>query len=279
MCFWYCFKGGVLSDRVNIAIKDKIAFVTLNRPDKHNSMDFEMLKAVISAQRTLKKNIEIRAIILRGEGPSFCSGLDIKTLTKDKKQLFTLYLRLWQPWRNVLQKWSMGWRDIAVPVIAVVHGNCFGAGLQLALGADIRIVTPDAKLSLMEAKWGLIPDMGGIALIRELMSIDMAKELTMTGRIISGSDAKEMGLVTHINEDPLSKAMELGQEIITRSPDSVGASKKLLQNSWDKEEGAALRQERLWQRKLILGKNFRIAVKNALGKEADEVPFPDRKIF
>ncbi len=267
-----------MTNRIHLEIKNNIAFVTLTRADKHNSMDIDMLKAVVMTQRKLKKNRSVRAIILQGDGPSFCSGLDIKTLTKNKRQLLAFYLRLWQPWRNLLQTWSMGWRDIPVPVIALIHGNCFGAGLQLALGADIRISMPDAKLSLMEAKWGLIPDMGGIALMRELMPIDIAKELTMTGRIITGDESKALGLVTHISNDPLSKAMEICEEIITRSPDSVGASKKLIQSTWTATESLTLEKERSWQRKLLHGKNFRIAAKNGSSKDNKTIPFKDREL-
>lgn len=262
-------------DRVIIEEKDGIAFVTLNRGDKHNCMDFDMLNAVVAAQRKVRRMKHVRAIILRGDGPSFCSGLDFKTFSKHPWRAFAGYLQLWLPWRNVFQKWSMGWRDIPVPVIALMHGSCYGAGLQLALGADIRICTPDAKLSIMEGKWGLTPDMGGVALLRELMPIDVAKELTMTARVFNGEDSKEIGLVTHLSSDPHKKAMEICEEITAKSPDSVGASKYVLQQAWSGSQYLALRAERLWQRRLFGGKNFRISVGNGLGK--DKKPFLQRR--
>ncbi len=256
-----------MSDRVIINIENQIAYVMLNRADKHNGMDYEMLNAVVGAQKTLRKQKDIRAVIIHGDGPSLCAGLDFKSASKNPWRSFFSYLKLWLPWINLYQKWSMGWRKLSVPVIAVMHGNCFGAGLQLALGADIRVSTPDAKMSFMEAKWGLVPDMGGVALMRELTTIDIAKELTMTGRVIGAQDGKDIGLVTHITDDPLTKAKEICQEIMTRSPDAVSAGKKMLQLSWLGSEYNALQQERSWQKRLLRGRNNRIAVKNALAGE------------
>ena len=157
-----------------------------------------------------------------------------------------------------------------------MHGNCFGAGLQLGLGADIRICHPDAKLSMMEAKWGLVPDMGGVALMRELMPLDHAKELTMTGRILNAEEAKQLGLVTHISDAPQQKAEQLIEEISNRSPDAVAASKFLLQDAWRALDSAALSAERLWQRKVMTTKNQRISVQRNQKKE--NIPFNKRSI-
>lgn len=265
-----------MNDRVRINTEGDICYVTLARTDKHNGMDLPMLKAVIAAQKKIRKMKDIRAVILHGEGPSFCAGLDVKSVLGDPMKALTSYLQLWWPMRNDFQTWSIGWRELPVPVIAVVHGNAFGAGLQLALGADIRICKPDAQLSMMEAKWGLVPDMGGVALMRELMRIDLAKELTMTGRILSAVEAHELGLVTHVSEDPMMRAQQLVAEISNRSPDAVGAGKFLLQEAWRAIDGAALRAERLWQRRVITTKNQRISVKRNQQKEA--IPFDSRKI-
>jgi enoyl-CoA hydratase/carnithine racemase len=265
-----------MNNRVTIQVNDNLAYVTLTRADKHNGMDLEMLKAVIQAQKQVRKLKDIRAVILQGEGPSFCAGLDFKSVLSKPLTAFTSYLQLWSPVQNNFQTWSIGWRSVSVPVIAVMHGNCFGAGLQLALGADIRICHPDAKLSMMEAKWGLVPDMGGVALMRELMPLDQAKELTMTGRIISAAKGKQLGLVTHISDAPLEHATALAKEIATRSPDSVGAAKFLLQDAWRALDGAALRAERLWQRKVMGSKNQRISVQRNQNKT--EIPFSDRQI-
>lgn len=265
-----------MNDRVRISIEGEIAYVTLTRTDKHNGMDLPMLKAVIAAQKKIRKMKDVRAVILHGDGPSFCAGLDVKSVLGSPVKALASYLQLWWPMRNDFQTWSIGWRELPIPVIAVVHGNAFGAGLQLALGADLRICTPDAQLSMMEAKWGLVPDMGGVALMRELMRIDIAKELTMTGRVVSGVEAHELGLVTHVNTDPMSLAQQLVAEITNRSPDAVGAGKFLLQEAWRAIDGAALRAERLWQRRVITTKNQRISVQRNQKKE--DIPFGTRKI-
>ncbi|MDF1781259.1 MAG: crotonase/enoyl-CoA hydratase family protein [Alcanivoracaceae bacterium] len=254
--------------QVRIEKVGTIAHVILSRPEKHNGMDMVMLKAVITAAKKLAGDKEIRAVILRGDGPSFCAGLDFKTVMGQPAKAALAYTQLWWPMRNDFQSWSMAWREVGVPVIAAIHGNCFGAGIQLAMGADIRVTTPDAKISIMEAKWGLIPDMGGVALMRELVRIDVAKELTMSGRIISGDEAAQLGLVTHVAADPVEKAIALAEEMAVRSPDSVAAAKYLLQEGWHAPEDETLSSERRWQRRVMGGKNQRAAVKGNTKKEA-----------
>lgn len=142
-------------------------------------------------------------------------------------------------------------RGLPVPVIACLHGTCFGGGLQIALGADLRFSTPDCRISVMEARWGLIPDMGASITLRELVRMDVAKELTMTGRIVSGLEAEKLGLVTRCADDPLEEAMKVAEEIIERSPDSVGAAKELFQSTWTADEGTCLKKETDLQTKLI----------------------------
>jgi enoyl-CoA hydratase/carnithine racemase len=264
------------SDRVTITVEDTIAWVTLDRPEAHNGMDFDMLDAVIGAQREVRRHRDVRAVVIRGAGKSFCAGLDFRKVTKEPWKAALRYPQVLLPWRNQFQKWSLGWRDLGLPVIAAVHGNCFGAGLQLALGADIRICTPDARLSIMEAKWGLVPDMGGAALLRELVPVDVAKELTMTGRVLSGADAKSLGLVTHVDEDPVAAARTLAAEIATRSPDSVAAGKFLMQEAYGRDEAAVTGAERRWQRRLLGFANFRVALKRNASKS--ELPYARRRI-
>lgn len=265
-------------DRVEVDITDGIARVRLARPEKHNGMDFEMLRGVIEACRSLRRDRTIRVAILSGEGPSFCAGLDFKTVLAQPVKAAAGYAKLWKPTRNDFQTWSMGWRELPIPVIAAIHGNCFGAGIQLALGADIRIATPDAKLSVMEAKWGLIPDMGGAALLRELVRIDVAKELCFTGRMLSGNEALALGLVTRIDADPLAAAERLAAEIITRSPDAVAAGKLLLQQAWHDDEAGALGFERQWQRRLMAHANQRIAVANNMQRDGAPRPYKPRSV-
>jgi enoyl-CoA hydratase/carnithine racemase len=214
-----------MNTRVRLDIQDGIAAVALTRPEKHNGIDFEMIDELLAAQRRLRRARDVRVAIVYGEGPSFCAGLDFKTVMAKPVKAALGFSSLWSPVRNKFQDWSMGWRELPFAVIAAVHGNAFGGGIQLALGADIRIAAPDAKLSVMESKWGLIPDMGGAALLRELVGIDVAKELCFTSRVLSGSEAHTLGLVTEVATDPLERARQLAFEIMTRSPDAVASAK------------------------------------------------------
>lgn len=269
-------KSQIVAERVRVEVRDAVAQVRLNRPEAHNGMDFEMLDAVVGAAEALRKNRELRAVIISGEGPSFCAGLDVKSVMLQPRRAAAGYMQLWLPYANKFQRWSLAWREIGVPVIAAIHGNCFGAGIQLALGADIRIARADAKISIMEAKWGLVPDMGGAVLLRELVRIDVAKELTFSGRIISGAQAHALGLVTHVADDPLVKANELAAEFATRSPDAVAAGKFLLQEAWCAEGSAAAAAERRWQRTVMGRANQRIAVERNTKKSAR--PFQRRSV-
>jgi len=262
-------------DRVRVEIRGHLGLVTLTRPDKHNGMDFPMLDAVTAAARQLRKDRTVRAVILHGVGPSFCAGLDVKSVFSDRRAVLTGLAALCSPVRNRFQDWSMAWREVPVPVIAAIHGNCFGAGVQLALGADIRIAMADAKISVMEPKWGLVPDMGGPTLLRELIGIDLAKELAMTGRVLTGAEAHAIGLVTHLSENPLDHARGLAEEIATRSPDAVAAAKFLMQDAWHGSERRALAAERRWQRRVIGRNNQRIAIRRNVGNS--EEPYRARR--
>lgn len=256
-----------MSDRVKLDIEGSIAIVRLNRPQQHNGMDIEMIQALIATAKRLKKNRDIRAVILTGEGPSFCAGIDTKSMFSGsalKKMLaFTPLLKLTA---NKYQNVCLIWRTLSVPVIAAIHGNCYGAGIQLALGADVRIATPDAKLAVMEAKWGLIPDMAGMLLLREVLPRDVAFELTATGRVLLGDEAKALGLVTRVEADPLAAAKALALQIATRSPDASAAAKHLFRQAWSASEHGALAAERRWQLRMLLGKNQRIATARNMGK-------------
>ena len=265
-----------MTDRVRVAMEGHVARVTLTRADKHNGMDMAMLEAVRAAARRLKRDRRVRVVILHGDGPSFCAGLDVKSVFGDKRAAAAGFAALWSPVRNKFQDWSMAWREVPVPVIACIHGNCFGAGIQLALGADIRIATADAKISVMESKWGLIPDMGGAALLRELLPLDVAKELAMTGRVLRGSEAFALGLVTHLSETPLEYADRLAAELETRSPDAIAAAKFLLQEAYGPGESNALAAERRWQRRLLGKRNQRIAVARNLEKK--DLPYGPRRV-
>jgi enoyl-CoA hydratase/carnithine racemase len=256
-----------MNDRVRLEIDGSIATVWLNRPDKHNGVDLPMIAALIATAKKLKRNRDIRAVILAGDGPSFCAGLDIKGVMAGGplmalSAMFSLYKFTPNRYQNV----NLIWRSLSVPVIAAIHGNCFGAGIQLALGADVRLASPDARLSVMEAKWGLIPDMAGTVLLREVLPRDVAFELTATARVLSAAEAKELGLITRVADDPLAAAKELAAEISNRSPDATAAAKHLFRAAWSASESGALAAERKWQRRLIGRKNQRIATARNTGK-------------
>ncbi len=265
-----------MNDRVRVEVQGHLAWVALTRAAQHNGMDYPMLDAVRAAAGRLRRDRAIRAVILYGEGASFCAGLDVEAVFGSPGSLAGGLAALCSPVRNRFQEWSMAWRELPVPVLAAVHGHCLGAGLQLALGADIRIATPDAKLSIMEAKWGLVPDMGGPALLRELIGLDHAKELAMSGRVLNGIEAHALGLVTHVAGDPQEHARALAEEIAARSPDAVAGVKFLLQEAWHGSERQALAAERRWQRRVIGRPNQRIAIRR--NREKTEVPYLPRRL-
>jgi enoyl-CoA hydratase/carnithine racemase len=256
-----------LSDRVSIAIDGEgIADVRLNRPDKLNACDLEMIEALDAAGSELAKNRSLRAVVLSGEGKAFCAGLDVALFSGLERGVEELLEHDTESPANFVQRAAWAWTVLPVPVIAAIHGVAFGAGFQVALGADIRRVAPDAKLSAMEIKWGLIPDMTGAASLRRLVGLDVAKELFFTGRIVSGVEARELGLATRVSEAPKDEAFDLAREIASRSPDAVRAAKRLLGES----DGLAIRDrlelEARLQRTLIGGPNQIEAIRANLEK-------------
>src|SRR3954449_9237236 len=215
----------VETERVGGQVADHVATVTLQRPDKHNALDRAMFEGIAAASEEVGRTPGVRAVVLHGDGPSFCSGLDIASILADGPSGFEFLDDRSGPRNaNLAQRVATDWLDLPFPVIAAIHGNCFGGGLQIALGADIRIAAPDAKLSVMEARWGLVPDMGITQSLPRLVGLDVAKELTFTARRISGEEAAAIGLVTRVADDPLAAARELAAEIANRSPDAVRAA-------------------------------------------------------
>jgi enoyl-CoA hydratase/carnithine racemase len=210
----------------------------------------------------------VRVVILRGEGRGFCSGLDFKSWGQQRGRMLRSFMKWGVKKTNLYQEAGYCWWRLPVPVIAAVHGVCYGGGLQVALAADIRIAAPDADLSIMEAKWGLIPDMSGSVTLRELLPMDQALKLTMTGERFSGLRAKELGLVTEVAEDPVAAAERLAREIAARSPDAVALTKALFHRSWTVSERKAFRLESALQLKLLLGRNHREAVQANMEKRA-----------
>lgn len=216
-----------------------VATVTMVRVDKHNALDQAMFEGLMEAAERLASDVSVRAVVLHGEGKSFCSGLDVASFMSGGGGTGVLLTRDEGRLANFAQRVTYDWSLVPAPVIAAIHGNCLGGGLQIALGADIRIAAPDAKLSVMEIKWGLVPDMGITQTLPRLVPIDVAKELTFTGRVVSGSDASVLGLVTRTADDPLASALALADEIAQKSPSAVRAAKRLYDETWASDDTAA----------------------------------------
>lgn len=227
-----------MSDHLTLEITDGIAYATLNRPDKLNALDLPMLQALASTPTQIAKDRSVRAVILSGAGSAFSAGLDFSSL-KDGLAVARAFAKVPGQTTNLFQKCNWAWRELPVPVLAVTRGHCYGAGFQLALAADFRVSDPECKFSVMEAKYGMIPDMTGSVTLRELVSIDVAKRLTMTGEIFDATRALDLGLVTEVADDPLAAALELAATISERSPDSVAATKKLFHSTWTESPRSA----------------------------------------
>jgi enoyl-CoA hydratase/carnithine racemase len=254
-------------ERVRVEVADRVAVVSLTRADKHNALDVAMFEQITGAADRLAGQNGVRAVVLHGEGPSFCSGLDVVSIMAAGNGLDGLVDRVHGEVPNWFQRAAHAWLELPVPVIAAVHGNCFGGGLQIALGADIRIAAPDTRLSVMEVKWGLVPDMSITRTLPRLVAIDVAKELTFTGRVFDGAEALALGVVTRVAEDPLAAARALAAEIAARSPDAVRAAKRLYEESWTGEAERTLALEAELQLELIGSPNQLAAVAAGFSKE------------
>lgn len=224
-----------MAERVTVSVDEGVADVQLNRPAKLNGLDLAMFEALVAAGATLAADRSLRAVVLSGAGRAFSAGLDFASfmaMRAEGRAVKDLLEREAGSPANFAQQAAYVWTALPVPVIAAVQGACFGGGLQFALGADIRIVAPDAQLSVMEIKWGLVPDMTGTQTLRHLVRLDvlkeLTKELTFTGRTVSGAEAVALGLATRVSDRPLGDARALAREIAGKSPDAIRAAKRLL---------------------------------------------------
>jgi enoyl-CoA hydratase/carnithine racemase len=263
------------ADRVRIEISDHVALVTLTRPDKHNALDRPMFEGIIGAAERCQSEPGLRAVVIHGQGPSFCSGLDVAGLmagAEDGADPIAERLREEPP--NWFQRTAYNWIRVPVPVIAALHGSCLGGGLQIALAADIRIAAPDTRMSVMEIKWGLIPDMSITRTLPRLVPIDVAKELTFTGRVFTGLQAHQLGIVTRVSSDALPQARELAAEIASRSPDAIRGAKRLFDESWTGSTEDTLALEAELQRGLIGSPNQMAAVTARFTKQPAEFVDP-----
>jgi enoyl-CoA hydratase/carnithine racemase len=262
---------GMGEQRVRVEVgADGVAEVAMVRADKMNALDAAMFRALIDAIAQVRGDRRVRAVVLHGEGRAFCAGLDKSSLqglgeaSADVGDIVPRTHGLANFWQQVV--W--GWRELPVPVIAAVQGVAFGGGLQIALGADVRCVHPEARLSVMEVKWGLVPDMAGCVLMTELVRPDVARELTFTGRVVSGTEAVSLGLATRTSDDPLADARALARQIAGNSPDAIRAAKRLFNGASPVDAARVLMAEAFEQQRLIGAASQREAVMAALENRA-----------
>jgi len=263
-------------ERVSIERRGHVAVVTLSRPEKRNALDPETFDALDGTARELSADRELRAVVLAGAGKSFCAGIDLASFAGGEAVFRKLLARREGEAANLAQRAGWAWRECPVPVIAALQGEVFGGGLQLALGADLRIARPDTRLSVMEIRWGLIPDMSGSQTLRGLVRRDVALELAWTGRIVPGEEALALGLVTRLADDPLAEAIALAESIARRSPDAVRGTKQLFNHAWEgpAHDGLALEAELQMQ---ILGRpNQMEAVRAGMAGETPRFGPPAR---
>ncbi|MFJ9387253.1 crotonase/enoyl-CoA hydratase family protein [Nocardioides sp. NPDC101246] len=252
---------------VTTEINDGIAQVRLNRPDKLNALTLELLQELVDTAKVLGKNHDLRAVVIAGEGDAFTAGLDFASVLRDPKKIVGAFVPV--PFRgtNLFQESVWAWRRLPVPVIAAVHGHCLGGGVQIALGADFRIAEPDSQWSVLEGKWGIIPDMTGIRSLSEVVGIDTAKKLTMTAEQFSGERAYELGLVTELSADPVATATAFARKLSERSPDQLAAAKRLFNDTWYAPIKRTFSRERIEQLRLLFGENTKIAREAAFKRE------------
>lgn len=241
-----------------------IAYLSLNRTEKRNSINLELIKEIIQHAKNLKSDSSIKIIIITAEGADFSTGLDFVSSLSTPIKLFSMFLTRPITGKNLFQQSCLIWRTLPQPVICVIKGRCWGGGLQLALGADFRYATPDAQLSIMEAQWGLIPDMGASITLAEILPIDIAKRLTMTGEIFSSQYAKEIGLITDFYDDPMTAAQQFAELLSSQSSAQLAATKKLFHKSWHKRVRVSLKTERYLQLYLSTLTSTRALIKNRL---------------
>ena len=262
-----------MSDVVSVTLgQDGVAEVCLNRPERKNAWTMEMFDALAGAAESLMDEAGLRAVILRGAGGCFSSGLDLSVMQQFAADLPGLKREIVTPpdgeAANRFQLPVVAWQRLPVPVIAAIEGVAFGAGMQLALAADFRLAAPDARLSVMETKWGLIPDMGISQSLPRLIRADRAKELIMTARVMTAAEAEELGLVTRIEGDPVAAARAMAENLALKSPDALAAAKQLVEDGWTLPPGEGLALEARLQAAIIGGPNQMEAVMAGMAKRA-----------
>lgn len=256
-----------MEDRVRITLADHVAEVRLARPDKMNALDPAMFQGIVDAIEQVKALPAVRCVVLAGEGRAFCAGLDMASMASGGSGM-DLHHRPYGNGANLVQQVAWGWRTLAVPVIAAVHGVAFGGGFQIMSGADVRIAAPATRFAIREAHWGLIPDMAGPALWRTLVRDDVLRELTYTAREFDAEEAARLGFITRVADHPLDAAHELARAIAARNPEATRAAKALYNAAPDLTDTQILAAESDWQLKVIRQPNQVEAVMANMEKRA-----------
>ena len=256
-----------MTDRVLVNIDAHVAEVTLNRADKLNAFDLPMFAALSAAADRIRDEKSVRAVVLRGSGGNFSAGIDMNMLGGADFDFMSALNQAVDPSpANLFQRAAYAWRELDVPVICALEGVVYGAGLQVALGADIRYASPNARLSIMESKWGLIPDMALTATLRHLVPPDRVKELSWSARVLGSDEAHALGLVTAVVDDPLTGSREMAANCAAKSPDAIRGIKALVNQGWQMSEAEALALEARLQGAVIGRPNQIEAVAANLGK-------------
>lgn len=246
----------IANDRVAIELgEDGVAEVRFVRAEKMNALDPEMFQRIIEAGSVLQRMKGLRVVVLSGEGRAFSAGLDLSNFSRRPPEDEPSLTERTYGNANRAQQVAMQWRKLPVPVIAAVHGVCFGGGLQIASGADIRIVHPTTRMAIMELKWGLVPDMGGYVLWRGLVRDDVLRELVYTNREFTGTEALQLGLATYVDEHPRERALAIARQIALKNPHAIRAAKRLQAGMWERETDAILLEESIEQHAIMRSRN------------------------
>lgn len=267
-----------MSDRILLEVIEHVAFVTLNRAAKLNALDLPLLEALHATSAALHARDDVRAVVICGAGESFCSGLDVASFADDPAVLQKAFQPVPGGHGNFVQHAFLNFRALPVPVICALHGRCFGGGLQLALAADIRICAPTAQLSIMEVRWGLVPDMGITQTAPGSVPLDVLKELTMTAAVVTGDEALALRLVTRLHDEPVAAARRMAETIASHSPDAIRAAKTLFEQAPGLAREEALTLEATLQAGLIGRPNQLEAIQaNFAGRPAQFGPVVARR--
>ncbi|GGM25451.1 crotonase/enoyl-CoA hydratase family protein [Promicromonospora citrea] len=237
---------------VTCTVTDGIADVRLDRPDKLNALSLGMLHALRTTARALRREPGLRAVVVSGNGRSFCAGLDLASAARTPGTVARAFVPSPRG-TNLFQEACWAWRRLPVPVVAAVHGHVIGAGVQIALAADLRVTAPDARWSVKEVARGLVPDMAGIRALTQLVGIETAKRLTLTAEEVTGADAARLGLAGTVAEAPREEAFELAGRIAEHRPEAVAAAKRLFDRHWSSGDRRTFGAERRAQLRLLPG--------------------------